>query len=88
MTMVIWALWAASFALMAGVTIFSARLAKNEEDQLCLSDSSSQVKTEQAAIAERLKRIQPLKYAALALLGAMTLLVVVYYVFDMIRQFK
>jgi len=88
MTMVIWALWGASFALMAGVTILSARLAKNEEDQLCLSDSSSNVKSEQDAIAARLKKIQPLKYTSLALLGAMTLLVVVYYVFDMVRQFK
>ena len=88
MTLVIWALWGASFALMVGVTIFSARLAKNEEDQLCLSDSSSNVKSEQDAIAAKLKKIQPLKRATLALLGGMTVLLVGYYIIDMIRQFK
>lgn len=88
MTLTIWVLWGASFVLMAGVTLFSARLGKNEEDQLFLSDSSGQEKSEQAAIAARLNKIQPFKRATLVLLGVMTVLLVIYYIFDMIRQFR
>jgi len=74
--------------LMAIVSIYVSRLGKNEEDQIFLSESSSHEKTEQAAIAVRLEKVQPLKRAALAILGATTLVVFVYYIIDMARQFK
>ena len=85
---VIWSVWGASVVLMAIVSIYVSRLGKNEEDQIFLSESSSHEKTEQAAIAVRLEKVQPLKRAALAILGATTLVVFVYYIIDMARQFK
>ena len=85
---VIWSVWGASVVLMAVVSIYVSRLGKNEEDQIFLSESSSHEKTEQAAIAVRLEKVQPLKRAALAILGATTLVVFVYYIIDMARQFK
>ena len=85
---VMWTLWGAAFLFMAVVSIYSARLGKNEEDQLFLADSSNHAKTEQDAIALRVEKFQPVKRAALVVVGAMTLLVVVYYIHDMFRQFR
>jgi hypothetical protein len=83
-----WALWGVSFVFMAGVSLFAARTGREEEDQLFLADSSSRVKREQDAIAAKLSKIRPLKRTALGLAGATTAVVIVYYVLDMIRQFK
>jgi hypothetical protein len=83
---VIWSVWGATIVLLAIVSLYASRLAKNEEDQLFLADSSSHERTEQASIAGRLARVQPLKRTSLWLVGAMTLVVVVYYIFDMIHQ--
>ena len=88
MTLVIWSVWGALVLVMAGVSLYAARLGKNEEDQLFLSESSSHESVEQAAIASRLHKIQPVKHASLWLVIAMSVVVVVYYVFDMVHQFK
>jgi hypothetical protein len=46
------------------------------------------VKAQQAAIMAKVHKIQPVRRAVLALTGAMTLVVVAYYVMDVINQFK
>jgi uncharacterized OsmC-like protein len=73
---------------MAGVSIIAARTGRNEEDQLFLADSSSRVKQEQDAITAKLNKIRPIKLTSLGLAGATTAVVIVYYILDMIRQFK
>jgi len=85
---VMWSVWGVLVVLMAAVSIYAARLGRNEEDQLFLADSSSNVKSEQDAIAARLNKIQPLKRTVLALAAVMTLLVLVYYVLDAVKQFR
>jgi hypothetical protein len=84
---VMWVLWGLSLVLTAGVSIYAARLGRNEESQIFLADSSSQVKSEQEEIATRIGRIQPLKHAVLAVAGLMTLLILAYYILDVVRQF-
>jgi hypothetical protein len=81
-------LWAAALFFVAGVSLYSSRVARNEEDQIFLTDSSSHARSEQDAIAVRMGRIQPLKRTALILAGAMTAVVLGYYILDMFRQFK
>jgi hypothetical protein len=85
---VIWSVWGVSVLLTAIVSLYAARLGKNEEDQIFLSEASRHEQSEQATIASKVEKVQPLKRTALAFLGAMTLVVVVYYAFDMVRQFK
>ena len=80
-------LWGASLVLVLGVSIYAARLGRNEEAQIFLADSSSHVKLEQEAIAARVGRIRPLKRSVMVLAGVMTLLVAAYFVIDVIRQF-
>lgn len=85
---VIWSMWGATMVLMAVVKLYASRLAKDEEDQVFLSDSSSHEQMEQAAIAIKVGKIEPLKKMALLLAGTMTIVVAAYYAVDMIRQFK
>ncbi len=84
---IMWAVWGASFVFMAGVSIFAARLGRNEEAQIFLADSSSRVKTEQDAIVAQVNKIRPLKMTALGIAGLMTVIVAGYYLFDIFHQF-
>jgi hypothetical protein len=72
---------------MAGVSIFAARLGRNEEAQIYLADSSSRIKSDQDAILARVNKFRPVKMTALGIAGVMTVIVVVYYLFDIFHQF-
>ena len=87
MVPVMWVVWGVSILLTIGVSLYAARLGRNEESQIFLADSSSHERTEQEAIAARIGRIQPVKKAVLVLAGLMTLLILAYYVLDALRQF-
>jgi hypothetical protein len=84
---IMWAVWGVSFVFMAAVSIFSARLGRNEEAQIYLAESSSRVKSEQDAIAERVSKIRPLKMTALGAAGLTTVIVVGYYALDIMHRF-
>lgn len=83
-----WAAWLACIVLMVAVSMYSSHLGKNEEDQLFLGDAFNHVKTEQQNIAAKVSRVAPFKRAAMGLAGAMTIFVLVYYVLDMLKQFR
>jgi len=87
MVPVMWVVWGVSLLLTVGVSLYAARLGRNEESQVFLADSSSHERSEQEAIAARIGKIQPLKHAVLALAGLMTLLILAYYILDAFRQF-
>jgi hypothetical protein len=82
-----WAVWGAAFVFMVAVTIFAARVGRNEEAQICLADSSSRLKSDQDAIAARVSKLRPLKKVALSLVGVMTIVVLAYYLYDIFHQF-
>ena len=84
---IMWAVWGVSLVFMAGISIFAARLGRNEEAQIFLADSSSHVKSEQDAILARVNRIRPVKTTALWIAGGMTAIGLVYYLFDIFHQF-
>lgn len=83
-----WAAWFVFIVLFAAVSVYAAHLVKNEEDQLYLYESSSHVKAEQDAMLARAQRIEPVKRIALAMAGIMTLVVIAYYVLNMVNQFR
>jgi hypothetical protein len=84
---IMWAVWGVSLVFMAGVSIFAARLGRNEEAQIYLADSSNRVKSDQDAILARVNKFRPVKMTALWIAGAMTAIVLVYYLFDIFHQF-
>jgi len=83
-----WVVWCAMVVVVLALRIYSARLSRDEDDQLFLDDSFEHQKTTQAAIANRLHRVEPLQRVALWVLAGTTLFVVIYYIFDMIHQFR
>jgi hypothetical protein len=84
----IWIVWGALFLLFIVAKMYASRMSRDEEDQLVLQDSSQNLKLQQAAIMGRLNKFKPVQLTVTWALGAMTLFVVVFYVHDMISQFK
>jgi hypothetical protein len=85
---VIWAIWGLLAVVFAALHIYKSSLARDEDDQVILDDSFDNVKNEQAAIIARVAKVEPYHRAVKWLLGAMTVVVIVYYVYDIVNQFK
>jgi hypothetical protein len=68
--------------------LYRSRLTRDEDDQIFLDDSFSHERTAQAAIAEKVHKIEPLIRASIWLAGAATVLVIAYYIWDIFVQFK
>ena len=83
-----WIIWGVVVLLFIAVKIYASRMSRDEDDQLILQDSSGVLKAEQAAIMGRLNKFKPVQVTATWALAAMTLVVVIYYVHDMVSQFK
>ena len=80
--------WGLTILVMAIMLLYRSRLTRDEEDQVFLDDSFSQHRADQAAIAARVSRVQPLIRGTQIVAGLATLFVVGYYVLDMINQFR
>ncbi len=83
-----WTIWGLVFLFFIAARVYSSRLSRDEDDQLILQDSSGILKAEQAVILGKINRFKPIQAASTWALGAGTLLVVAYYIHDMINQFK
>ena len=57
---VMWIVWSAFVIIMAALYIYRSSLTKNEEDQIFLDDSFEHEKAEQAVIAAKVAKIEPL----------------------------
>ena len=88
MVPVIWSVWALCVLFLAAMYLYRSRLTRDEEDQIFLDDSFAHERTAQAAIAERVHKIEPLVRTSMWLAGAATVLVIAYYIYDIINQFK
>ena len=85
---IMWSVWGVFVVVLAAVNLYQSRLARDEEDQIILGDGFKEERSAQAAIAEKVSKVEPMKRLALGLVGAMTLFVIGYYVFDIVKQFK
>jgi hypothetical protein len=85
---VLWAVWSLIVAITAALLIYRANLTRDEEDQIFLDDSFEHERSAQAAIVARVNKIQPYLRIALVLAGVATLMVIAYYIFDILNQFK
>ncbi|HMD77560.1 MAG: hypothetical protein ABSC88_09225 [Terracidiphilus sp.] len=85
---VMWTVWGVLVLFLIALYLYQSRLTRDEDDQIILDDSFDRVKTEQAAIVEKVKKIEPLVRLAMGLAGAATLVVIGYYILDFIKQFK
>jgi hypothetical protein len=85
---ILWSAWGVVVIAFASLYLYREALTRDEEDQVFLDDSFNDHKNAQAAIVARVNKIQPAVKLTLWLSAIMTGVVVVYYVADMIRQFK
>lgn len=85
---VMFSVWGALIVFFFAVKISVARVSRDEEDQVLLSESSNSIKAEQDAITARVNKLMPLQRISLILAGAMTLFVIGYYVINIIHQFS
>ena len=88
MVPVIWSVWALCVLFLAIMYLVRSRLTRDEEDQIFLDESFAHERTAQAAIAEKAHKIEPVVRASTWLAGAATVLVIAYYIYDIINQFK
>jgi hypothetical protein len=83
---VMWTVWGALVAITAAIYVYRSNLTRDEEDQIFLDDSFQHEKAEQEAIVSRVNKIEPALKVMHWLVAAMTLVVVVYYVRDIMVQ--
>ena len=88
MVPVIWSVWAICVLFLAAMYLYRSRLTRDEEDQIFLDDSFSHERTAQAAITAKVQKIEPLVKTSLWLAGGATVLVIAYYIWDIVNQFK
>ncbi len=81
---VMWTAWAALVVITAGLYIYRSNLTRDEEDQIFLDDSFEHEKVEQAAIVARAQKLEPTLKVAQWLVVAMTAVVLIYYVRDIL----
>ena len=85
---VLWAVWSVLVAITAALYVYRSNLTKDEEDQIFLDDSFEHERSAQALIVAKVNKIQPVLRIAMILAAVATLLVIAYYVVDILNQFK
>lgn len=85
---VLLSIWIACLLFTAIMFLYRSRLTRDEEDQIFLDDSFAHERTAQAAIADKVNKIQPLVRTSIWLAAGTTVLVIGYYIYDIFNQFK
>jgi hypothetical protein len=81
---VMWTVWSALVVIMAALYIYRSSLTRDEEDQLFLDESFDHEKAAQATIVAKVNKVEPLIRVAQWLVIAMTVVVLAYYVRDIL----
>jgi hypothetical protein len=81
-----WSIWGAVVVLMLSLHIYRGSLEKNEDDQIFLDDSFNHEKAAQMEIVAKVQKIEPALRMAKWLALAMTVVVIIYYIYDILVQ--
>ena len=83
-----WTVWGALVLITAAIYLYRGRLARDEDDELFLGEGFEHEKAEQALIAAKVNKVEPVLRIFMWLVGAATLFVIGYYIWDFLAQFK
>lgn len=83
---VMWTVWGVVVAAAALLHVYRGSLMRDEEDQIFLDDSFEHEKVAQAAIVARVNRVEPILRVSYWLVAAMTVVVIAYYIRDILLQ--
>jgi hypothetical protein len=81
---VMWTVWSALVVAMAGLYLYRSSLTRDEEDQIFLDDSFEHERSAQAAIVAKVTKIEPALRVAQWMVVGMTVVVLAYYVRDIL----
>jgi hypothetical protein len=82
-----WSVWGVLVMLLCALYVYRSSLTRDEADQIYLDDSFDHEKTAQAAIVQKVNKIQPLMRVSVGLVAVSSLVLVGYYIVDMVKQF-
>ena len=85
---VMWSVWGALVLVFALLKFFAAKLGSSESDQIVLDEVFEHVKSENDAVLAKVVKIESVARIVMWALVAMSLIVIVYYIIDMIHQFQ
>ena len=80
--------WGVLVVITGALMFYRARLHGNEIDQVSLDDTFAKEKAENEALAAKVNKIQPAITVFGWLVTIATVVVVVYWIWDFIKQFK
>jgi hypothetical protein len=83
---IMWTTWGVLTASMLGLHIYRSSLEKDEDDQLFLDESFAHEQAAQAMIVARVNKVEPVLRVAKWLAAAMSGVVLVYYVRDVLLK--
>jgi len=83
---IMWSVWGVLVVLMLSLHIYRSSLEKNEDDQIFLDDSFDHERAAQMAIVAKVQKIEPALRLAKWLALAMTIVVIAYYIRDILLQ--
>jgi hypothetical protein len=83
-----WIVWVVLLLLSVILKLYVSLLGRSEDNELILLESSEHLRLEQADIHSKLHKVEPIQRAFLWVWGAASLFVLVYYVHDMVNQFR
>jgi len=83
--LVMWMVWSFLVLILAALFIYRSSLTKNEEDQIFLDDSFEQEKAEQAIIAAKVAKVEPMVRMARWIVIVATGVVIVYYAWSILH---
>jgi hypothetical protein len=81
-----WSVWGVTVLFLLALKLYTARLTRDEDNQIILQDSFDHLKVEQAAIAAKVNRIEPVGRIAMWLTVGSSLFVAAYYAHDIFAQ--
>jgi hypothetical protein len=85
---VMWTVWALFVVFTAALYVYRSSLTRDEEDQIFLDDSFQHEAAAQATIVSKVAKVEPWVRIGRWLVIAMTVVVALYYVRDILAQLR
>ncbi len=82
---VMWSIWGVLVVVAIVLHLYRESVSKNEEDQIYLDEAFDHEKQAQAEIIEKINKVEPILKIAYWLVAIMTVVVVVYYIYDICK---
>ena len=80
-------IWGVLALIAIALFVYRTSLTRDEDDQIYLDEAFQQEKAAQEAIVAKVNKIEPALRASLWAIGAVTVIIIVYYIWDLLSEF-